>query len=191
MSGPSIDLGAHTFGSTRQASARVASAGWGGGDQQVGLEDGVDMPTGAASFDVDPSGDVYLLDEAHARMLEFPVGGSPQTIPLPGLAGVKADLRVSDSSGTAYVLEVANAAAPRPLLRSYTLQGGARELVHRGRRGRGAGPALGQHGLRVRVPVEHVGACPAGERADAGRPVLAARRGRSRALRPRTATSSC
>jgi hypothetical protein len=124
MSGPSIDLDAHTFGSTRQASARVASAGWGGGDQQVGLEDGVDMPTGAASFDVDSSGNVYLLDEAHARMLEFPVGGSPQTIALPGLAGVKADLRVSDASGTAYVLEVANAAAPRPLLRSFTLQGG-------------------------------------------------------------------
>jgi hypothetical protein len=125
MSGPSIDLDAHTFGSPRQASARVASAGWGGGDQQVGLEDGVDMPTGAASFDVDPAGDVYLLDEAHARMLEFPVGGPPQTIALPGLAGVKADLRVSDASGTAYVLEVANAAAPRPLLRSFTLQGGA------------------------------------------------------------------
>jgi hypothetical protein len=125
MGNSRIDLGTHVFGSTRQASARVANAAWGGGDGQVGLEDGVDMPTGAASFDVDPAGDVYLLDEAHARMLEFPADGTVQAIPLPGLSGVKADVRVSDVSGTAYVLEVSNAAVPRPLLRSYTLQGAA------------------------------------------------------------------
>jgi hypothetical protein len=122
LSSTTIDLGTHTFGSTRPATARVASATWGSGDQQVGLEDGADMPTGAASFDVDSAGKVYLLDEANARILEFGVGAM-QAIPLPGLAGVKADLRVSDASGTAYVLEVGNAVSRSSVLRSYTLQG--------------------------------------------------------------------
>ena len=63
------------------------------------------MPTGGASFDVDSSGNVYLLDEANSRMLEFTGAGAPRRSPLPGLAGVRADLRVSDASGTAYVLE--------------------------------------------------------------------------------------
>ncbi|HEX3455984.1 MAG TPA: hypothetical protein VHS03_15275 [Gaiellaceae bacterium] len=119
-----IDLGAHVFGVARQPSARVASATWGSGDGEVGLEDGADQPTGAASFDVDSSGNVYLLDEANDRMLKFGAADSPQAIPLPGLAGVKSDLRVSDASSTAYLLEVANASSARPVLRSYTLQGG-------------------------------------------------------------------
>jgi len=125
MSGSTIDLGAHVFGSTRRASARMANAVWGSGDGQVGLEDGIDIPTGGASFDVDSAGNVYVLDEANSRILDFAGGSSPVAIPLPGAAGVKADLRISDSSGTAYLLETANAASPKPLLRAYTLQGAA------------------------------------------------------------------
>jgi hypothetical protein len=124
IGGPTVQLDSHTFGSTRTASARVASATWGSGSGQVGLEDGIDMPTGAASFDVDSSGDVFLLDEANSRMLEFTGSESPVAISLAGLTGVRGDLRVSDASGTAYVLESANATFPRPLLRAYTLQGG-------------------------------------------------------------------
>lgn len=118
---PTVELGDHVFGQTRAATARVASADWGSGDGQVGLEDGIDLPAGAASFDVDSSGNVYLLDEANSRMLESGPGGATQ-IPLPGLTGVRGDLRISDN-GTAYVLETANAAFPKPLLRAYTLQG--------------------------------------------------------------------
>jgi hypothetical protein len=125
MGGSTIDLGVHAFGSTRPASARVASSAWGSGDGQVGLEDGIDMPTGGSAFDVDGAGNVYLLDEANFRLLKFAGGAAPVQIPLAGLAGVRGDLRVSDTSGTAYVLELANAAQPKPLLRSYTLQGGA------------------------------------------------------------------
>src|SRR4029077_9202659 len=84
MSGSTVDLGPHAFGTTRQASARVANAAWGGGDGQVGLEDGIDMPTGGSSFDVDSAGNVYLLDEAASRILEFASGSSPVAIPLPG-----------------------------------------------------------------------------------------------------------
>jgi hypothetical protein len=81
------------------------------------------MPTGAASFDVDAGRTVYLLDEAHARMLVYEGAAAPAAIPLPGLAGVRADLRVSDSADTAYVLEVANSTFARPMLRAYTLRG--------------------------------------------------------------------
>jgi hypothetical protein len=124
MSGSTLDLGVHVFGSTRPAAARVASAGWGSGDGQVGLEDGIDMPAGGASFDVDPAGNVYLLDEANSRLLKFAGGAASTPVPLPGLARVRGDLRVGDASGTAYVLEMPNAAQPKPLLRAYTLQGG-------------------------------------------------------------------
>ncbi|HST26649.1 MAG TPA: hypothetical protein VLJ76_11735 [Gaiellaceae bacterium] len=122
MNGPSVDLGTHAFGATRAATARIAEASWGVGDGQVGLEDGIDMPAGGSSFDVDSSGAVYLMDEANSRLLKFG-GGSVQAIPLPGLAGVRADLRVSDSTGTAYVLETASASSSSPVLRSFTLQG--------------------------------------------------------------------
>jgi hypothetical protein len=122
---PPIDLGDHVFDATRQPNARVASASWGTGAGQVGLEDGIDMPAGAAAFDVDSAGNIYLLDEANSRMLEFAGSGSPSQIALPGLTGVRADLRVSDAGGTAYVLETANATFPKPLLRAYTLQGTA------------------------------------------------------------------
>ena len=120
-----INLGEHAFASTRQPSARVVSASWGSDDGQVGLEGGIDMPAGGASFDVDSAGNVYLLDEANARMLEFTGTGAPAQIALPGLTGVRADLRISDTAGTAYVLETASASFPKPLLRAYTLQGSA------------------------------------------------------------------
>jgi hypothetical protein len=124
MGSSTIALGVHAFGSTLPAAARVAASGWGSGDGQVGLEDGIDMPAGGSSFDVDGAGNVYLLDEANSRLLEFVGGAAPTQIPLLGLAGVRGDLRVSDSSGTAYVLEMASTAQPAPLLRAYTLQGG-------------------------------------------------------------------
>jgi hypothetical protein len=125
INGPTVDLGTHSFGMTRQASARVAAAPWGSGDGQVGLEDGIDMPAGGSSFDVDSTGNVYVMDEANSRLLKFAGGGVAQAIPLPGLARVRADLRINDSTGTAYVLESANAASTSPVLRSFTLQGAA------------------------------------------------------------------
>ncbi|HZR93005.1 MAG TPA: hypothetical protein VFA44_11440 [Gaiellaceae bacterium] len=118
-----IDLGTHVFGAVREPDAVVASAAWGTGPGEVGLEDGIDMPAGAASFDVDPSGTIYLLDEANSRMLEFSGGSAPTEIGLPGLTGVRADLKVDASAGRAYVLETQSARQPRPVLRTFTLQG--------------------------------------------------------------------
>lgn len=125
ISASPIDLGDHVFGSTRQPNARVARAGWGASDDQVGLEDGIDMPAGGASFDVDAAGNVYLLDEAKSRILEFTGQSAPAPIALPGLTGVRADLRIDDVSGTAYVLDTANSTVAQPLLRAYTLRGAA------------------------------------------------------------------
>jgi hypothetical protein len=123
MNGPTIDLGEHAFGSTRPAPARVAQATWGGGDGQVGLEDGIDQPAGGSAFDVDSSGNVYLLDEANDRLLEFSGSSTPTAVTLPGLTGVRGDLRVNASTGTAYVLEMTTANQPAPVLRAYSLQG--------------------------------------------------------------------
>ena len=123
MNGPTTDLGEHAFGSTLPAAARVAEASWGGGDGQVGLEDGIDQPAGGSAFDVDPAGNVYLLDEANDRLLEFSGSSTPTSVALPGLTGVRGDLRVSASTGTAYVLEMTTANQPAPVLRGYTLQG--------------------------------------------------------------------
>jgi hypothetical protein len=124
MGGSTIDLGVHAFGSTRPATARAAASDWGSGDGQVGLEDGIDTPAGGSSFDVDGAGNVYLLDEANFRLLKFAGGAAPLQVPLPGLAGVRGDLRVSDALGSAYVLEMGNGSQPKPLVRAYTLQGG-------------------------------------------------------------------
>jgi hypothetical protein len=125
INGSTTDLGEHAFGSTQSAVARVAQASWGTGDGQVGLEDGIDQAAGGSAFDVDSSGDLYLLDEANSRLLEFsglsaPV---PTAVTLPGLTGVRADLRVSASAGIAYVLEMTTANQAAPVLRAFTLQG--------------------------------------------------------------------
>jgi hypothetical protein len=123
LNGPAVDLGEHAFGSTRPAAARMAQASWGAGGVKVGLEDGIDQPAGASAFDVDSSGNVYLLDEANGRLLEFSGSSSPTAVPLPGIAGVRADLRVSAATGTVYVLEMTTATQPAPVLRAFTLQG--------------------------------------------------------------------
>jgi len=67
-----VVLGTHVFGNPRRTSARVASAAWGAGNGQVGLEQGPELqPIGGASFDVGAAGLVSLLDEANHRVLRF------------------------------------------------------------------------------------------------------------------------
>ncbi len=101
-----VDLGRHTFGSTRAAAARVASASWGTGAGQVGLEGGKqETPIGASSFDVDSTGTVTLLDEVNRRALRFGSSwrGGPTSIPL-DISGREADLTV-EPGGALDVLE--------------------------------------------------------------------------------------
>ena len=115
-----IHLGTHQFGNAQAASARVASAPWGNGPGDVGIEDGPQLdPIGAASFDVDTAGTVTVLDEAHKRLLRFANGtpSAPTAISV-GVRGTIADLAVRPDGGS-YVLESVADPGQTPLLRSF------------------------------------------------------------------------
>jgi hypothetical protein len=126
-----VALGAHEFGAVRKADARVASAAWGDGPAQAGLEGGPQTtPIGATGFDVDASGVVSVLDEAHRRVLRFVRGAKqPQAIPL-AINGTLADMSIAQDR-TIYVLETAGqAAAQTPTLRSFAPDGKSKGSWH-------------------------------------------------------------
>ena len=118
-----VSLGAHVFGSARRAAARVATASWGGGVSQIGLEAGPQLqPIGGSSFDVGPGGTVILLDEARRRVLRFsPGAATPAVVPL-GIRGTIADLAV-DADGAMAVLETVGDDGASPLVRSFDATG--------------------------------------------------------------------
>src|SRR5204863_7651311 len=76
-------------------------------------------PIGASSFDVDATGTVTVLDEAHKRLLHF-AGGSPSTPSATrvDVRGTIADLAVSRDGG-AYVLESVADPGETPVLRRF------------------------------------------------------------------------
>jgi hypothetical protein len=119
-----VALGTHSFGSTRHRSARVATASWGDGPTQAGIEEGPQLePIGAASFDVSPSGTVTVLDEAHHRLLRFTAGDSSMPVVVPiDVRGTIADIRVRPDDGTD-VLETVAAPGQTPVLRSFDAAG--------------------------------------------------------------------
>ena len=121
-----VDLGRHVFERVLRADERVADAGWGDGPTDVALEEGRNLsPTGASSFDVDPSGAVVLLDQAHRRVLRWRSGSrAPTRIPL-AIAGTLADVSLAPD-GSIYVLEPANNTRNTPLIRRFDSYG--REL---------------------------------------------------------------
>jgi hypothetical protein len=118
-----VRLGAHTFGETRQRSARVASARWGDGPADVGLEQDRDLAaTGATAFDVDASGTVSVLDEAHRRLLRWTKGATaPARVPL-SVDGRLADMSTA-GDGSIYVLESVAPPDRQPLLRRFDENG--------------------------------------------------------------------
>jgi hypothetical protein len=124
-----VDLGSHEFGNPRRPSVRVASARWGDGRLDVGLERGRNLGAiGASAFDVDASGTVFLLDEAHRRLLRWANGDpTPQSVPL-SIEGRLADLTVA-ADGSLYVLEsIVEPGRAAPLVRRFDENG--RELDH-------------------------------------------------------------
>ena len=125
-----VDLGAHVFGTTDKAAARVAGAAWGGGPDQVGLEGGPEVqPVGATAFDVDGSGAVTVLDEVKKRVLRWAAGSSsPQAVPL-DISGALADMSVG-REGAIYVLESVREGGATPLLRSFDSAGRQKATVH-------------------------------------------------------------
>ncbi|MGZ4384379.1 MAG: hypothetical protein ACXVY3_07255, partial [Gaiellaceae bacterium] len=77
-----IALGGIDFASTTAPDAEVARAAWGDGSADAGLEQGKQSRLGASSYAVSANGDVYLLDEAHRRVLRWSGAGGPTAVPL-------------------------------------------------------------------------------------------------------------
>jgi len=119
-----VSLGKHGFGTVDHAAARVASALWGDGPGRAGLEDGPQLePIGASSFDVDATGTVRVLDEAHHQMLRFGAGhpNAPTALPLE-VRGTIADLRANLDGGVD-VLESVGAPGDTPVLHRFDASG--------------------------------------------------------------------
>lgn len=139
-----VDLGAHTFGEPARANERVVAAAWGDGPGEAGLEQGRNIPPiGPSTFEVDASGTVVLLDQAHRRVLRWRRGvPSPTQVPL-DVDGTLADMTLAPD-GTVYVLESVGRAGRTPLVRRFDPDGrprGSTELAE-GRSSRiGNGPA--------------------------------------------------
>jgi len=122
-----IGLGRHTFGSDgRPAGVRVASAEWGDGATNAGLEQSRGLgPIGASSFDVDSLGNVLVLDQAHRRVLRWVRGSHvPQRVPI-SINGTLADLAVA-GDGSIFVLETTAPPGRNPMIRRF--DDGGREL---------------------------------------------------------------
>jgi hypothetical protein len=130
-----VDLGRHDFGHTRRPDSRLASARWGSGDTDVGLEGGHASGTmGASAFDVDAAGRVLLLDQAHRRLLRWDSGQrSPVRVPL-AVQGTVADIAAS-SDGSLYVLESVAQRGRIPLVRRFDDDGRELEAVEIAERG--------------------------------------------------------
>jgi hypothetical protein len=113
--------------STARPDAEVARAAWGDGPTDVGLESGKQAPAGASSFAVSPAGEVYVLDEAHRRVLRWAGSSQPTALPLQ-IEPTQADLALG-AKGSLYVLESPHVGSPRPLLRAFDRNGKAFGLV--------------------------------------------------------------
>jgi hypothetical protein len=128
-----IDLGAHVFGSTKHASARVVAAHWGTGSTEVGLSGGKSSARiGPSGFDVSPDGTVTLLDEINHRVQRWRGGTVAGSFPADVPAA--ADDLAAAPDGSVYVLDGRSSTASTPLLRTFAPDGrlvAARHIAER------------------------------------------------------------
>jgi hypothetical protein len=164
-----VNLGSHVFGATRDG-ARVASAPWGDGPFDAGLEQGKSVGAiGASAFDVDRSGTVLVLDEAHQRILRWARGAkTPAHVPL-SVDGRLADMIV-DEDGSIYVLESVARPGRGPLVRRFDEYGRELDAVETADRSSSqirpgpAGPIVLQQPSSQWMPVARDGSPLAAER---------------------------
>ena len=130
-----IDLGRHSFSARTRPGVRVASASWGDGAGEVGLEPGRSLaPVGASAFDVDSRGNVLILDQAHRRLLRWRAGAkAPEQVPV-SINGTLADLAIADD-GSLFVLETTSPLGRNPLVRRFDENGRELEAMETGERG--------------------------------------------------------
>src|SRR5262245_10853774 len=170
-----VELDRRPFEAIRRGS-RVVSAAWGERSQDVGLESGRNAdPIGASSFDVDASGTVVLLDEAHRRALRFgSTGHAPEVLPLP-IDGGLADLAV-EANGSLDVLESVALPGRGPVVRRFDRTGRSVGVVEAAERSPSQirmgpnGPVVLEHPSHLWAPVVADGvSLPAGEQLRHGR----------------------
>ena len=119
-----VDLGAHRFGSTRRADARVAAAPWGSAPGRAGLLHGPTFgPIGPSAFDVSASGDVAVLDQVNGRVERWDAGRHAADTPVDVTGGI-ADMTL-EADGTIDVLEPTGEDGT-PELRSFARSGALR-----------------------------------------------------------------
>jgi hypothetical protein len=156
--------------------SRVVSVSWGDGSREVGLESGPSAdPVGASSFDVDASGAVVLLDEAHRRALRFGrTEHAPETISL-SIDGRLADLTVGDD-GSLDVLESVASPGRGPLVRRFDRAGRPLGVIETAERSPSQirtgpnGPVVLEHPSHLWVPVAtNGGSLPPAEQLRHGR----------------------
>ena len=124
-----IDLGRHLFGRTSRVDQRIAELAWGEGQSEAGLEQGRNLtPIGASAFDVDSSGVVVLLDQAHRRLLRWRNGARSPTRVRLAITGTLADVALAPD-GTLYVLESVSSPGRAPLVRRFDPYGRELESV--------------------------------------------------------------
>jgi hypothetical protein len=153
-------LAPHPFTSVRRGS-RILSSSWGNGAPDVGLESGRGAdPIGASSFDVDASGAVVLLDEAHRRALRFAPAATahgPEVIPL-SIDGRLADIAV-EANGSLDVLESVAPPGRGPVVRRFDRNGRPTGVVETAERSPSQirigpnGPVVLEHPSHLWVPV--------------------------------------
>jgi hypothetical protein len=124
-----VELGRHPFGTGRRTGTRVASASWGDGTGDAGLEQGTNLgPIGASAFDVDRDGTVLVLDQVHRRLLRWASGRTtPVQVPV-SVDGTLADMALADD-GSIFVLESTSSPGRNPLLRRFDLGGRELEVI--------------------------------------------------------------
>jgi hypothetical protein len=120
-----VALGAHVFGSPRAPEGTVATATWGNGADQLGLESGgVDQQTiGPSSFDLAPDGSVVVLDQVNRRLATFAPGSpsTPSYVPIL-FNGGEGDINVGPD-GSRYVLDFGGDLQGVPVIRTFDANG--------------------------------------------------------------------
>jgi len=125
----SVALGRHRFGEAQRVGEQVASAHWGDGPYEIGLEEGrTSNPIGASSFDVAAGGSVVVLDHANRKLLRWSRGSrQPERTPV-SVNGTIADIAVAQD-GSYYVLETTSRDDRNPLVRRFDDAGRELEAV--------------------------------------------------------------
>jgi hypothetical protein len=114
-----VHLGAHRFGVTRHADARLVETPWGSAPGRAGLLHGRTFgPIGPSAFDVAANGDVAVLDQVNRRVERWHAGRHAADIPVDVSGGI-ADMAL-EADGAIDVLE------PVGELRSFSPSGALR-----------------------------------------------------------------